>query len=421
VSTSQLPLKAFPWWDPFKALTKAASRLATGLFISLAVAPAAIIVFLVSRNVLTSASDNLSPELPHPVVERRILRASRSRALPPVQAVRDMIPFMFSIPHTRVAYIDFFRHDGRVPFTLAPSLGTRAWIAGILPRRWETAEVVTTPLRPTGLLQTGLVSRGLITFPQPVATRESGSQVDTPSRYLPLKEDDSSATKSSEAPPTAQAPPPTNAAVVPTSTGPATALSPAVPLFLPSTAATPSQQKRSTVALNVNPGDIDASAKGAAPAPIPTNQSRLGDREEIVTTFSTTTDSPEPTLVQDRPPPLVEPVTKDTADESLLSFTFGERTRRETRLTESSPTVQAPPPTKSPLAPTSPINRSVATTLPVSSLSMAIAGPLRPSRKLDFKSHSSFFDDQTNRSAAAPDLTATTQLGVTLATPLSGR
>ncbi|KAG8920889.1 hypothetical protein FRC01_000544, partial [Tulasnella sp. 417] len=230
---------AFPSWEPFKALTKATTRLATSLFVALAVFPVALVVLLVAVNVLKRASVNPASELPHPVVEGsgtnapptsvRILRACRSQALSPAQAVIATIPFMFRLPDTRIAYFNLFKNaiHGRVPFTLAPSVDTRAWIASVLRRRWETAEVQA-PLQP----------RRLLTLAEPVAADQSQAIVDTPSPSLPLDEYNRDSTKSSDTSSKSQDLPPTNPVVVATSAH-AKVPSAALPLSLASIALAP--------------------------------------------------------------------------------------------------------------------------------------------------------------------------------------
>ncbi|KAG8926154.1 hypothetical protein FRC01_009285 [Tulasnella sp. 417] len=80
---------------------------------------------------------------------------------------------------------------------------------------------------------------------------------------------------------------------------------------------------------------------------------------------------------------------------------------------------QTPPPT-TPLAPTSPSNMSVSTTLPFPHRSITLNQSLRTYRKLVFESNSDYSDEQTKGSTAASDPTATMPLRATLAAPLSG-
>ncbi|KAG8899707.1 hypothetical protein FRC01_010402, partial [Tulasnella sp. 417] len=268
--------------------TKATTRLATSLFVVLAIVPTAVIAIFVAVNVVRRASVRPAAELPHPVVEGsgtngpvttvRILRACRSRALPPAQAVIATVPFMFHLPDTRTAYFNFFKDAirGRVPFTLAPSVDTRASIASVLRRRWERAEVLPTALRRSSLVEAPLQPRRLLTLAEPVAADHSQAIVDTPSPSLPLQECNHDPNELSATSPQSQDPPPTNPVVVATSAN-ANVLSAAVPLSLASLALAPSDRTTSEGLFNGSSGYIDDQTQLSTSASSTSTAAKLSD------------------------------------------------------------------------------------------------------------------------------------------------
>ncbi|KAG8923493.1 hypothetical protein FRC01_012690 [Tulasnella sp. 417] len=336
------------------------------------------------------------------------------------------MPLMFTVPHTRLESLSFLKRgiEGYVPFNLNPSVDTRALIASILRRRWDRAEVDTTPPRPISLLEAGLVSRRLITLPQPVVTRESQNIVNIPPRSLPLEENGRPATKSFGNLPTAQAPPPTKAAVVPTSTHHTNALSAAVPLYPPSIAVNPFQRVSSDFILKANAVFVDESAKRSAPVPNPTFLSHRWNKAEVVTVLPTSTDSSEPAVAQDGPPSLVEPLSvhqsKDVAHTSPLFSPFGERTHGETISTETPPTPKTPQPTNPSITLASPPNKSgfAAVTLPP--LCISVSASHRTSSEAIFTSDSGSGDEKAKYSTSNSDPTTTVHPAVILATQLNG-
>ncbi|KAG8893688.1 hypothetical protein FRC01_013424, partial [Tulasnella sp. 417] len=170
------------------------------------------------------------------------------------------------------AYFDFFKNaiHGRVPFTLAPSVDTRASIASVLRRRWERAEILPTALRRSSLVEAPLQPRRLLTLAEPVAADQLQAIVDTPSPSLPLDEYNRDSTESSDTSPKSQDPPPTNPVVVATSAH-ANVPSAALPLSLASIALAPSDRTTSEDLFNGSCGSVDHQTPPSASA------SRLSD------------------------------------------------------------------------------------------------------------------------------------------------